>query len=167
MSTKKKSKLIAKIAKTRQLNEEPQEIDSKKKCRSIFNVPETDLLLELVMSSDVLSMTTNKLTPYGRLRNWEDIANAYNASPIPKCVSLFVVFFLFLTHISFVFFSLSHTHFVRFFPFSHTGTHSRRFERPLAQFEIRFVETSFAFQGQFHGDRRWAFATRQTAQSAI
>ena len=41
---------------------------------------ETDLLCDLVLASDINTMVTNKITPYGRMRGWEDITKTYNAS---------------------------------------------------------------------------------------
>lgn len=71
-----------------------EENDGPKKPRGkYFTVPETDFLLSLVLASDITSQVTNKITPYGRLRTWEDIERIYNSSPIVKNVSsLFVCF---------------------------------------------------------------------------
>lgn len=58
------------------------ETEQKKKARSkYFTTAETDLLLSLLMQSDLLSQTTNKVTPYGRVKSWEDLHRIYNASP--------------------------------------------------------------------------------------
>lgn len=45
-----------------------------------FSQVETDLLCDLVLSSDINTMVTNKITPYGRLRGWDDVARSFNAS---------------------------------------------------------------------------------------
>lgn len=62
--------------------ENSEETKLTKKRGKYFSSPETDLLLELVMQSDLCSQVTNKITPYGRLRTWEDIEKVYNASPV-------------------------------------------------------------------------------------
>lgn len=46
-----------------------------------FSQIETDLLCRLVLSSDINSMVTNKMTVHGRLSDWEDIARVFNSSP--------------------------------------------------------------------------------------
>lgn len=54
----------------------------KKKIRGIlFTEEETDLLLTLLLSSDLLSQGTNKMTPYGRIETWQNIHRIFNASP--------------------------------------------------------------------------------------
>lgn len=82
----KKSKCGAakrgKAAKTPKGEPTPTENERNKKARSVyFTTAETDLLLSLLMQSDILSQATNKVTPYGRLKSWGDLHRVYNASP--------------------------------------------------------------------------------------
>lgn len=46
-----------------------------------FTQLETNLLCSLVIDSDLNTNVTNKLTKYGRLAGWDDIARVFNASP--------------------------------------------------------------------------------------
>lgn len=71
MSARKAIKAVAK----------PKTTDLTKKRSIKFSQRETDLLCTLVVSSDVLSNVTNKITTFGRLACWEDIATVFNASP--------------------------------------------------------------------------------------
>lgn len=57
-----------------------KETEPKKPRSAAFTVIETDLLLGLIVASDLNTMVTNKMTPYGRLKNWQDIHRAYNAA---------------------------------------------------------------------------------------
>lgn len=70
----------AKITKNAKISS-PGTSRSSKKRNPRFTQYETDLLLKLIVSSDTNSMVTNKITPYGRLRGWEDITASFNAAP--------------------------------------------------------------------------------------
>lgn len=59
----------------------PKEKKEKSTRSKRYSQGETDLLCDLVLASDINTMVTNKITPYGRMRGWEDIARVFNASP--------------------------------------------------------------------------------------
>lgn len=73
----------------------------KKKRSAPFTIHETDLLLNLIVGSDLNTMVTNKLTPYGRLKNWQDVHRAFNASA-EVTVCFFLSFFSFFFIFSFI-----------------------------------------------------------------
>lgn len=85
---------MPKAAKGAKVKREPR---AKKQRSAPFTPIETDLLLGLIVASDLNTMVTNKTTPYGRLKNWQDIHRAFNAAAnVNVCIFLFVFLFDFL-----------------------------------------------------------------------
>lgn len=62
-------------------NDEENNSNSAKKRSGKFSQLETDLLCSLVIASDLNTNVTNKMTKYGRLTGWNDIATMFNVSP--------------------------------------------------------------------------------------
>ncbi|XP_055839396.1 uncharacterized protein LOC129907303 isoform X2 [Episyrphus balteatus] len=60
---------------------EKEATDMRRKRSKKFSQLETDLLLSLVLSSNVNSMETNRMTTKGRSVGWETICVTFNASP--------------------------------------------------------------------------------------
>lgn len=84
---------IQKGKKEKPKKEAKKEKENEKATRSKrFTQSETDLLCDLVLASDINTMVTNKITPYGRLRGWDDICRSFNASAnvTVSCTSVFV-----------------------------------------------------------------------------
>lgn len=71
-----------------------ENVSQKNRRSARFSEAETDLLCNLIVASDVNTSTTNKMTPYGRLKSWEDITRMFNASP--NVIVLWVFFFVFI-----------------------------------------------------------------------
>lgn len=96
---KKVGKKVAPIASAAAVDQD----DEKQTRAARFTESETDLLLDLWMNSALSSAQTNKLSPYGRLQTFEDIARIFNQSPLISQVfpnfgygfGLFVSLFLF------------------------------------------------------------------------
>lgn len=75
-----------------------------------FSQMETDLLLNLVMNSNVNSMETNRMTTKGRSMGWDAITTSFNASPgVVVSVQLFCTSTLFVSILISFFFKQQRT----------------------------------------------------------
>lgn len=138
----------SKIAKGQKVP--PKEKKEKSTRAKRYTQFETDLLCDLVLASDINTMVTNKITPYGRMRGWEDIARIFNATPdvTVSCLSFICVF-------SFSLFSsqcMLNAHYV-FLSFSLSATHGSRIARTLLQHKKRPEKTGQSPPGYGLGDR--------------
>lgn len=102
----KRAKALPKPKKTKAATGDDKENEKKKSRSTFFTEEETDLLLSLLMASELLSQATNKITPNGRIKSWQDLHRIFNSSPgvhVSFCVFVslfslvyfFSVFFLF------------------------------------------------------------------------
>lgn len=84
--------MAGKVPKAVKVKKEPtMEEKTKRKRSAPFTTHETDLLLNLIVGSDLNTMVTYKITPYGRLKNWQDVHRAFNASAdVTVCIFLFI-----------------------------------------------------------------------------
>lgn len=102
---KKVPKKLAPVASAAAVDEDDDKENDEKQTRSArFTAAETDLVLDLWMNSALSSAQTNKLSPYGRLQTFDDIARMFNQSPVIVEVFrcwFFYYFFLLLFCFSF------------------------------------------------------------------